>query len=404
MKSPAPYTESPVQTFALARHHAAFRALTDEELRELLPFFTLVELKAGSQLVTQGESKAGELYFVVSGELEVTKQADAHSMKSLYNLDAAFPIAKLQLNDIIGELGFYAGLPRAATIRSLTASQLLMLDKSAEGRMAIAHPQLALKVMRNMLGLISQRVQKTSSNEVQTLKRKLENSLLYSSANLFFSYVIALLCIYNLTLHLISELSMSQGQSSLVSAVIILAFGGGLALMIKQSRLPASVFGLTLRQWKTALRESLGWSAVVIGLLVVAKWIAIQTVPALHGLPLVRFSALSEPYLIFNFVLYGLHSPIQEFVARGVLQGSLQHFFKGRNVTLRAIIVSNALFSATHVHLLNGLLGVIVFVPGLLWGWLYARHGTLVGVSISHLLIGWTGLFLLDVETMIALL
>jgi hypothetical protein len=31
---------------------------------------------------------------------------------------------------------------------------------------------------------------------------------------------------------------------------------------------------------------------------------------------------------------------------------------------------------------------LLVFVPGLFWGWLYLRHQTLVGVSVSHLLIG----------------
>jgi len=72
----------------------------------------------------------------------------------------------------------------------------------------------------------------------------------------------------------------------------------------------------------------------------------------------------------------------------------------GRNVTVRAILVSNALFSATHVHMMSGLLGVIVFIPGLFWGWLYARQGNLIGVSISHLFVGWTALFFLNLESL----
>jgi len=49
---------------------------------------------------------------------------------------------------------------------------------------------------------------------------------------------------------------------------------------------------------------------------------------------------------------------------------------------------------------ISGILGVIVFLPGLFWGWLYSRHNSLLGVSISHLLIGWSGLFLLNPESL----
>jgi hypothetical protein len=50
---------------------------------------------------------------------------------------------------------------------------------------------------------------------------------------------------------------------------------------------------------------------------------------------------------------------------------------------------------------MNGLLGLIVFVPGLFWGWLYARHDTLIGVSLSHLIIGWTAIFFLNLESLL---
>ena len=166
--------------------------------------------------------------------------------------------------------------------------------------------------------------------------------------------------------------------------------------MIWQSKLPIQIFGLTTKNWKPALRESLLLTTAVIGCLISVKWFLIQSVPRYHDLTLFNFGAFQQRYLIFNFILYGLHSPVQEFIARGVLQGSLQHFFSGRHVTFRAVIISNALFSATHVHLMGGWLGVVVFVPGLLWGWLYSRNPNLIGVSVSHMLIGWTTLFFLD--------
>jgi membrane protease YdiL (CAAX protease family) len=37
-------------------------------------------------------------------------------------------------------------------------------------------------------------------------------------------------------------------------------------------------------------------------------------------------------------------------------------------------------------------------LPGFLWGWLYARHGTLVASIVPHALIGWWALFVLGFD------
>jgi membrane protease YdiL (CAAX protease family) len=253
--------------------------------------------------------------------------------------------------------------------------------------------------MKNVLAYVGDRLKRTSENEVRALKTELHNSILKSKANLFFSYVIGLLCVYNLTLYITSNFSRDVNQATLVSTIIVIIFSGVLYLMTRQSKLPLAYYGLTTKNWKPALRESLSWSGFIIVLMILTKFLLIENVEKYQNLPLFDFDP-GKKGVAFNFILYGLHCPVQEFIARGVLQGSLQHFFSGRNVTLRAILVSNALFSATHIHIMGGLLGIVVFVPGLFWGWLYSKHDSLLGVSISHILIGWTGLFFLNLESL----
>ena len=46
-----------------------------------------------------------------------------------------------------------------------------------------------------------------------------------------------------------------------------------------------------------------------------------------------------------------------------------------------------SIFSAAHLYVSPGL-AVIAFVAGLFWGWLYARQSGLIGVSVSHVLLG----------------
>ena len=388
------------ETWTLVRAHAIFHGIKDEEVREVLPFFRLVTLRPFETFMEEGLGASTDLYLILSGDLNVMKRA-GHNDDHIVSGEIAeqFTIATLTAGDAIGELSFIKGKPRSASIRSQTASVLLGLNPNDLSNLEAQFPKTSNQMMKNMLGYVADRLSKTSDNEVKVLKAELQNSILTSKANLFFSYVIGLLCIYNLTIHTITNLSMDVNRASVISAMIIVVFGGVLFLMIRQSKLPLPIFGLTTKNWKPAVKESLLWTVVLIAVLIFVKWVLIRYVPKYQHLSLFDFDLRSKS-LAFSFLLYGLHSPIQEFVARGVLQGSLQHFFIGKNVTLRAIIVSNALFSATHVHLLNGLLGVIVFVPGLFWGWLYSRHPNLIGVSLSHIMIGWSTLFFLNIESL----
>jgi membrane protease YdiL (CAAX protease family) len=100
------------------------------------------------------------------------------------------------------------------------------------------------------------------------------------------------------------------------------------------------------------------------------------------------------------YLLYALLSPVQEFVARGLMQGALAKMLTGPQVPLKSILLANAVFSVSHQHL--GLAyALAVFVPGLFWGWLYHRQGSLLGVSISHVIIGLWGTGLLDLASVV---
>ena len=384
-------------TWLTVRNHSLFATIPDHELKIALNYFEWKSYRTGELLIKEGERDSREVFLVLSGSLEVIKKTNTDPVSTVFGELDQFIVARLGQGDLIGEMSLINDRPRSASIMCISQVECLALHPHQLDRIEQECPLFFGKFMKNLAGYVSSRVEKTTFNEVRALKTELENSMLNAKANLFFSYVIGLLCIYNLTISKISELSFDANKASIISALIIIAFALGLIFMIKQSKLPVHVMGITLRNWKPAVKESVIWSVGIIAVLFAIKWVLISVIPKYQHLALVDFNESSQAFGI-NFLLYGLHSPIQEFVARGVLQGSLQHFFSGRNVTLRAIIVSTALFSATHVHLMSGWLGIIVFVPGLFWGWLYSRHNSLVGVSVSHIMIGWTGLFFLNIE------
>lgn len=74
-------------------------------------------------------------------------------------------------------------------------------------------------------------------------------------------------------------------------------------------------------------------------------------------------------------------------VSHGALQGCLEHRLIGCQAYLSASLVSNAVFSISHQHRVPDY-AQVVFVLGLVWGWMYHRHQSPLGVSLPDILIG----------------
>ncbi len=99
------------------------------------------------------------------------------------------------------------------------------------------------------------------------------------------------------------------------------------------------------------------------------------------------FTKHSMGVLIISTIAYAAFSPVQEFIARGGIQTAFQKLMISKHNILIAILISNMIFSITHLHLSTAT-ALVVIIPGLFWGWLYSRHTTLIGVCISHIIIG----------------
>jgi hypothetical protein len=63
----------------------------------------------------------------------------------------------------------------------------------------------------------------------------------------------------------------------------------------------------------------------------------------------------------------------------------------------RIIVVSNALFASSHLHLWVSF-AIVVFFTGLRWGARFAGQRNVAGVAVSHVLGGWFGFLGLGFE------
>jgi membrane protease YdiL (CAAX protease family) len=85
------------------------------------------------------------------------------------------------------------------------------------------------------------------------------------------------------------------------------------------------------------------------------------------------------------------------------LQAPLQAFLPGTSLQRRllSILISNLLFAGAHMHI-SGAFALAAFIPGIFWGWIFARTNSLLAASTSHFLIGGAGIFLFGIEEFVA--
>ena len=149
--------------------------------------------------------------------------------------------------------------------------------------------------------------------------------------------------------------------------------------LIRISKFRLKDFGVTLSGWRRSVMEALWVSAVFIAVLALIKYVIVQRSPGVfHENQIFDFG-----YFAITYVTYQLVAPLQEFIGRGVVQGTLVNILDVRHKGLIAILVTTFLFSALHMtHSLN--LSIASFITGLIPGWMYNRHQTIIGVSLAH--------------------
>jgi len=220
----------------------------------------------------------------------------------------------------------------------------------------------------------------------------------------FFIFIIFSLTLYTFFLRAIDPvLPQLPGPSlltiPLLGVIVIIAFIG-----IKVMDFSLEDYGFTLKNWRGVLLESLFFSGLfivigsVVDYLLFLHYHAGQAFRYVQVAPMLRYAeglgiSLST-YVVVQTIVYIIHSPLQEIVARGFLQSSLMQLLRLPYARWWAIVISNMIFSAYHLHI-SLLAFTGAFVAGLFWGWLYSRSYSLLGVTLSHILIGlWATFFL----------
>lgn len=268
--------------------------------------------------------------------------------------------------------------------------------------------QIYAAMFSNFVQILQQHIPRVG--QLSSLRMELEQQRKMKEAmGRFIVTLFVLLVSYIYIFSIFKSISASEHiPRGFISLPVIFIFSACILRLIKTNGYPWAFYGLTTNNWKPACKDALFFSTLFIIMLVGLKWLAINYIPALSPLPLIHLKLYGQGTAHFNqhdmlfYILltcaYILSVPFQELVMRGIIQGTFQDFLSGPHATMWAILISSLLFSVGHIHLSPALAFATLF-PSILWGWLYYRHKTLIGVSLSHLLIGCVVFFVLDIKS-----
>ena len=124
-------------TFAwgnVSEDFALFRTLNSEQRRKVMRAMVRQDLVRGQMLVAQGEP-SDALFVVLHGALAVRKSGDTA------------PIAELRAGELVGEIGFFANVPRTADVIAIRDASVLALTRAAYHALAEHTPAIVEAVL-----------------------------------------------------------------------------------------------------------------------------------------------------------------------------------------------------------------------------------------------------------------
>lgn len=379
-----------------------FSCLSRDVVASIRSHLRVVEFPQGATIVREGECNPGKMFIIMDGEASVCKEGRHPINQS----PVKYEIARRGKNALIGSISLLDNRPASASVYACTHVKAALLDLEA-----LPNGRLSRKV-RNALASelarhLAARLRRSIDRRVDILRQEAELAGYRNAIGMVIVTALSVLSFYTLTLSLVPSIKAALGTNVALSPLIIIVAAAIFGTVIRLSRFPPAFYGLRLDNWRPAMTFALKASAAFLLAAILIKWLLIHMVDGLNGLRLISPAAIafegqvmhSWPLYLVSVAVYVLLVPLQEFVARSGIQAPLYAFLGGSELKRHAwsILVSNFAFAAVHAHT-NLAFAIATFIPGVLWGWIFARTNSLLAVSISHVLIGGAGIFVFGAE------
>ncbi len=185
------------------------------------------------------------------------------------------------------------------------------------------------------------------------------------------------------------EIWESAGEPVPSAVLTVIAELIGIAaavLAVRTTSITVSDLGLGTERLKRALVFNSALTLAVLGVMIAVKFAMLRFAPGSFGLegPFFRWNVLQAVDLLYIPTVI-----LQEFLVRGVTQGSLERILPETFPPETSILITALIFGAIHIH--KGLMYMLgaAFLVGA-FGFVYRKEGTIWGMCIPHLVLSWS--------------
>ena len=350
------------------------RTLSAEYGAELLRLLEWKHLDAGSTVLVEGET-AKTMYFVVRGELEVRK----------HDAERSVSLAVLGPGAMFGEMSFWDGAPASADVIARSHASVALLSRE-QLPVDFATTPLYAHLADHVARVAFSRLRENNDRYVEALRAELEQMRKREGFARFFVIMVVLFGVTNLVpMFLTTGLaSMSPGIYMLTSWAMLLLLLVPFASFTRGQQQPLATFGVTLRGAARSLIEGAILAAVIATPLLLFRAGMREA-----GEPFFTWkleASFTRALLVLHVLQYPFHSYLQEFIARGVVQGSLARFMSESHPVV-PILLASCLFGIFHLYISLGF-AVMLTLGSVLFGLIYQRQRNLLGVTLVHVVLG----------------
>src|SRR6478609_2335835 len=128
---------------------ALFRTLSSEQRLTALSAMVRLDLVRGETLVVQG-GPSDSLFLVLHGALAVCRNGELE------------PLAELRAGELVGEIGFFANIPRTANVIAIRDTSVLALTRAAYQDLAQDNPAIAEALLAALARRFAQTTERRS--------------------------------------------------------------------------------------------------------------------------------------------------------------------------------------------------------------------------------------------------
>jgi len=366
------------------REHPMTRGLDAAQVEGLAERARPRHFADGERIIREGEMGAS-LTLIVAGEADVAKIDEVSGREHVVNVVGS--------GALVGEMSFFQQRPASASVQARGDVEALVLEGDSASRATLG---AVYDIVRGNVGeLIMDRQRQLSDRQVEILRKSEQQERERREFGVFFSVVVVIVGFD----HAIAEIARdprisitSQG----FSWGALLTFAVPLFFFVRYAKQPWSAFGLTFTGWRRSLVEALLVAGPLVigataGKLIYQKLGWVSADDPLFSLESLRESAMLLPGvagIVVSRIQGFFHHATQELLMRGIIQGSLVRLY-ARESPWWAIIATSVFFASAHIFI-SPAFALLTLFGGIGFGWLYARHGTLVGVTVLHFILHTT--------------